>query len=107
MVAVLHCPNEMRRVPWTYNSEGPEVPHQVRGFLGNFSMLCAHTPCFTNCSACSDHVVEAYVSHGKSFIESVCNPHGGTEYLSEICGITSLALEVHEIDFDVSDEEDF
>ena len=46
---------------------GP-VPHMVRGQLNGFSQMCLTGQAFSQCTACSQTVVEQYKQRGWSFL---------------------------------------
>jgi len=63
------------------------VPHQIRGFLSNFSNKMVHAPAYEYCSACSDRIVDAYEDGGWEFIKRAMNETG---YVEEISGLAEL-----------------
>mmetsp|Transcript_14832 Transcript_14832/g.37142 ORF Transcript_14832/g.37142 Transcript_14832/m.37142 type:complete len:688 (+) Transcript_14832:84-2147(+) len=81
------------------------VPHQVRGFLANFSNVLIHGKPFEGCTACSSKVVDAYMRGGWEFLMRVFNEPG---YLEEVSGLKALteAADAAMADWDDEEEED-
>lgn len=81
-----------------------EVPHQIRGFLHNFSQSKLHTPAYKYCSACSDAVIQAYKSQGWDFVKQCLE---STEYLEEMCGLKQVQEEAEKASEALMEEIDF
>ncbi|QLL30271.1 hypothetical protein HG536_0A00880 [Torulaspora globosa] len=67
-----------------------ELPHQIRGFLNNFSTLKLRTPAYDHCSACCPSVVDSYKSLDWDFVRSALNDH---TYIEELSGLAKVQLE--------------
>ncbi|KAI9016019.1 hypothetical protein DFJ74DRAFT_635227 [Hyaloraphidium curvatum] len=82
------------------------VPHQIRGFLGQFSTMSIVGRRFTECTACSDKVIEEYLRNGYGFfLKAFQDP----KYIEELTGLAELhkATEAADAgDWDVDDDED-
>ncbi|CAI4064084.1 Atg7p SKDI_08G2180 [Saccharomyces kudriavzevii IFO 1802] len=75
-----------------------EIPHQIRGFLHNFSTLKLETPAYEHCPACSPKVIEAFTELGWEFVKKALeNPL----YLEEISGLSLIKQEVELLGNDV------
>lgn len=69
------------------------VPHQVRGYLSYFGNLIITGHRYDKCVACSDAVVDAYITRRNDFLlEAFNNP----KILEDITGITAMKLEESE-----------
>ena len=81
------------------------VPHQIRGFLHNFTNLPITGRSYDCCSACSDRIVNTYITEGWSFVEKCLNEQG---YVEELSGLAEVqrAAEAAAADIDFDDEED-
>lgn len=77
------------------------TPHQIRGFIRNFSMLKIVTPAYEKCSACSEEVVSACRVSGWDFVKQALN---NPEYVSTLSGLSHLQDAVNLLDFDENDE---
>lgn len=71
------------------------LPHSLRGYLTNFSHILPATERFTQCIACSDHVLNEYKEHGNEFLLKVFE---SADYLEKITGLEKYA----DLDNDVS-----
>ncbi|KAJ9509421.1 hypothetical protein QJQ45_001884 [Haematococcus lacustris] len=65
---------------------GP-VPHMVRGCLSGFTQTCMEAHAFSQCTACSHRVVDAYQQGGWAFLSRVIQEPG---YLEELTGLAAL-----------------
>ncbi|EJS43396.1 atg7p [Saccharomyces arboricola H-6] len=75
-----------------------EIPHQLRGFLYNFSILKLETPAYEHCPACSPKVVEAFADLGWEFVKKALeNPL----YVEEVSGLSQIKQEVELLGNDV------
>ncbi|KAI5962514.1 ATG7 [Candida pseudojiufengensis] len=86
------------------------APHQIRGFLNNFSQTSLYTPNYKHCSACSEIVLSKYKDEGWEFVKKCLND---TKYLEDICGLTQVQEEAEKAlqemtidDFDEDIDED-
>lgn len=64
-----------------------DVPHQIRGFLSNFSTLKLETPAYHHCSACSLQVVESCREAGWDFVKAALDDH---TYIERLCGLSKV-----------------
>jgi ubiquitin-like modifier-activating enzyme ATG7 len=71
------------------------VPHQIRGFLSNFSNISVTGRNYNCCSACSDNIVNAYVRDGWTFVEKALNDRGYVEELSGLKEVRNVRPQVH------------
>ncbi|ODV91270.1 hypothetical protein CANCADRAFT_14939, partial [Tortispora caseinolytica NRRL Y-17796] len=62
-------------------------PHQIRGYLHNFSTLTVHGPAYDACSACSPSVVSEWKASGWDFIMKALEDPG---YVEDLCGLRKL-----------------
>lgn len=77
------------------------IPHQIRGFLFDFSQILPATTAFSHCSACSQSVLDKYKEDGFNFLLRVFND---STYLEQICGLRDLHHDLaDEIIFDISE----
>lgn len=65
------------------------VPHQIRGFLSNFSNMLVIGKSYSCCSACSDTVVNAYTKDGWDFVRKALNEKG---YVEELSGLKEVSF---------------
>lgn len=68
------------------------VPHQIRGFLSNFTNISVVGRSYDCCSACSDKIVNAYRQDGWEFVKRVLNDIGYVEELSGLKEVRGTAL---------------
>lgn len=73
------------------------LPHSVRGYLTNYSHILPATERFSQCIACSDHVLNEYRDNGNEFLLRVFD---SAEYLEKITGLEEYA----DMDNDVSSD---
>jgi ubiquitin-like modifier-activating enzyme ATG7 len=81
------------------------VPHQIRGFLSNFSNMSIVGSSYNCCSACSDRIVDLYKTKGWSFVEKALNEKGYVEEVSGLKEVQRIA-EAAAADIEFSEEED-
>lgn len=67
-----------------------DVPHQIRGFLHNYTQNKLQTPNYKHCSACSEYVIEKFKELGWDFIKNCLND---AKYLEDVCGLSKVQLE--------------
>ena len=83
------------------------VPHQIRGFLGQFSNMCIEGRPYNCCSACSDKMVERYQKEGWDFVKRAINEKGWVEEVSGLAEVQKKAEQANEeLDWDEEDQED-
>ena len=64
------------------------VPHQIRGFLSNFSNVVTWGKCYECCSACSNAIIEAYRNDGWEFVKRALNER---DYVEELSGLKEVS----------------
>ena len=67
------------------------VPHQIRGFLTDYSNLVVRGRSYDCCSACSNKVLNAYETSGWDFVRRALNEEKYVEELSgllEVCDVS-------------------
>lgn len=69
------------------------VPHQVRGFLSNFTTLNIVGKSYDCCSGCSDRVLVAYEQDGWTFVERALN---SKDYVEELSGLKEVQRRAEE-----------
>ncbi|KAN0032972.1 hypothetical protein ACTA71_011179 [Dictyostelium dimigraforme] len=82
------------------------IPHQLRGFISHYQTLPLFSNPYKHCTACSDYIVNEYISKGYDFIIDVMND---SSILTKVCGIDDLKNSEVNIDWDIniSDDEDY
>jgi len=80
------------------------VPHQIRGFLANFTSLNIAGRAYDCCSACSDTVLDTYKADGWDFVERALNER---DYVEELSGLKEVhrAAEAAAADIEFSEDE--
>jgi len=63
------------------------LPHQIRGFLANFSNVLIVGSAFERCTACSPNVTGAYTRDGHAFLLKAFNQ---PDFLEEVSGLKDL-----------------
>ncbi|BGP53258.1 hypothetical protein JCM8202_002583 [Rhodotorula sphaerocarpa] len=84
------------------------VPHQIRGFLGNFDALKITGQAYNRCTGCSDAILAAYRSDAFGLVEKACED---AKYLEELTGLDKLGAETEKmlaegVDWEEEDGED-
>jgi ubiquitin-like modifier-activating enzyme ATG7 len=79
------------------------VPHQLRGFLSNFSTLQIVGAPYPHCSACSEPIVSRYTADGWTFVKKALGERGWVE---EVSGLAEVQKKAEEMEADVDWEED-
>ncbi|CAD6565237.1 MAG: Autophagy protein 7 [Cyphobasidiales sp. Tagirdzhanova-0007] len=74
--------------PWT--SVLGAVPHTIRGFLSDFNTIKITGQAYSNCTACSEKIVQAYEKEGFSMLQSAFDD---ASYLERITGLDKLQAE--------------
>jgi len=82
------------------------VPHQLRGFLGQFRNMPLVGAAYDKCTGCSETVLKAYETQGFSMLLEAFND---TKYLEKLTGLDKLFDEseaaLESVDWDDDDEE--
>ncbi|KAI1625315.1 autophagy-like protein 7 [Exophiala viscosa] len=81
------------------------VPHQIRGFLHNFTNMNVAGKAYDCCSACSEKVMDAYKSEGWEFVQKALNERDYVEELSGLKEVQRIA-EAAAADIEFSEEDD-
>ncbi|KAL1976416.1 hypothetical protein VTN31DRAFT_2698 [Thermomyces dupontii] len=63
------------------------VPHQIRGYLSNFSNVTVTGRSYGSCSACSDRILQAYEEEGWEFVQKALD---NREYIEELSGLKEV-----------------
>lgn len=89
----------------TPNADNPVglVPHQIRGFLGNYSNSLIVGHAYDRCSACSKPVLEGYLKEPWEFVLNAC---GNPTFLEDLTGLTEMKQEEVDWGFDDVDGND-
>ncbi|PWN43344.1 putative APG7-component of the autophagic system [Ceraceosorus guamensis] len=74
------------------------IPHQIRGFLAQFSNLLIVGQAYERCTACSPAIVEAYRKDGFDMLLKAFNDE---VYLEKITGLDKLKAETEALDADL------
>lgn len=77
------------------------LPHQIRGFVANFSQLVITGNAFNKCTACSAHIVAEYRQRGFDFLRQAFNH---PTYLEDLTGLTDLLCATKKISIDWDDD---
>ncbi|KAL6946831.1 hypothetical protein ACO0QE_001683 [Hanseniaspora vineae] len=88
------------------NCLGDPTPHQIRGFLNNFTNVCLETPQYNHCSACSFPVTSAYLQDGWAFVQAALdNP----KIVEDLSGLTQVQEDAERRleELDLSEFDDF
>ena len=88
------------------NCLGDPTPHQIRGFLSDFTNVRLETPQYNHCSACSSPVVSAYLQDGWAFVKTaIDNP----KIVEDLSGLTKVQEDAEKrlAELDLSDFNDF
>lgn len=99
---------DLHRAPHNALTKFGETPHQIRGFLHNFTQNKLSIPAYKHCSACSEIVVEMYKTGQWQFVRNCLN---STEYLEDVCGLKGVQEEAERAvaqmmdDISLSDED--
>ncbi|KAL1846043.1 Autophagy protein 7 [Paecilomyces lecythidis] len=79
------------------------VPHQIRGFLSNFSNISVVGRSYDCCSACSDNIVEAYKADSWEFVKRALNEKG---YVDELSGLKEVQRQAEAAADDIEWDDD-
>lgn len=77
------------------------VPHQIRGFLSNFTNLSVTGRSYDCCSACSDKILSAYKTDGWEFVKKALNDK---DYIEELSGLKEVREQYFAESFPFADE---
>lgn len=80
-----------------------DIPHQIRGFLNNFSTLKLSTPAYTHCSACCPEIVSSCRELGWDFVKAALDDH---TYIERLSGLTNVQQEAERVTGEWADEDD-
>lgn len=86
LISVLQHPDH-QKIDANSKSILGDVPHQIRGFLHNFTQHKLSAPKYKYCSACSQSVVDEYLANGWEFVKQCLND---VNYLEQLCGLKSV-----------------
>ncbi|OAC98508.1 hypothetical protein MUCCIDRAFT_157418 [Mucor lusitanicus CBS 277.49] len=115
MVSLLQHPDGINAKADTSNNQTQSsgsilglLPHQIRGFLGQFSNMLIVGQAYEKCTACSEKILNAYDENHLSFVKQVLKD---PLYLEEITGLAAMKKESESLleDWDIEndDEDDF
>ncbi|GAM85842.1 hypothetical protein ANO11243_038500 [Dothideomycetidae sp. 11243] len=79
------------------------VPHQLRGFMSNWSTLTIRGKAYDCCSACSPAIVDAFDRDGWGFVRRAISEQG---YVEEVSGLAEVQRRAEEAADDMAWEED-
>ncbi|CAI0557908.1 unnamed protein product [Linum tenue] len=79
------------------------LPHQIRGYLFDFSQMKLVGRSFDRCTACSLTVVKEYRERGLEFLLQAINH---PTYLADLTGLTELTKSANSFDIDWDDDGD-
>eukprot|EP01047_Picozoa_sp_COSAG01_P052865 COSAG01_NODE_5603_length_4152_cov_6.246237_1_plen_719_part_00 len=102
LINLCHHPNKAlasAAAATSSNTKSPlgSVPHQVRGFVSDFSNMILAAKPFNCCTACSNTVRQEYRDRGVTFVlEALQKP----AYLEELTGLAELQRRAAEADLD-------
>jgi ubiquitin-like modifier-activating enzyme ATG7 len=76
--------------------QGPlsTVPHQIRGFLGNFDTMKIWGPSYPSCSACSPNITKAWREQGWEFVKQALNT---PDIINDISGLSEVQKRAEEL----------
>lgn len=80
------------------------VPHQIRGFLSNFTNISVVGRSYDCCSACSDNIINAYKQDGWLFVQRALNERG---YVEELSGLKEVQQKAEATAAEVEWDEEF
>ncbi|KAH6590380.1 hypothetical protein BASA50_009355 [Batrachochytrium salamandrivorans] len=79
------------------------IPHQIRGYLGQFSNVLVAGHAYDKCPACSKVILEEYKKMGHTFLlKGLSDP----KYLEDLSGLTELQNLSNDLDIEWDDEGD-
>lgn len=64
-----------------------ELPHQIRGFLHNFSLMKISGMAYPQCSACSECIINEWNREKWMFVLRAINE---PDYVEELCGLREV-----------------
>lgn len=89
--ATAPAPSSRSREGDVYQHPLGTVPHQIRGFLSDFSNVAIAGQSYDCCSACSSTVVTAYRNDGWEFVQRALNEDDYVESLSGLKEVSFLS----------------
>lgn len=99
LVALLHHPKgpeaaaaDAPSSSTTPNADNPVglIPHQIRGFLGNYSHMLIVGHAYDKCTACSAPVLRGYCQDPFGFVQRACS---SPSFLEDLTGLSELKNE--------------
>ncbi|TKX21483.1 putative ubiquitin-like modifier-activating enzyme atg7 [Elsinoe australis] len=79
------------------------VPHQLRGFMSNWSTMTIKGKAYDCCSACSPKIVGEYEREGWEFVKKAVSEQG---YVEEVSGLAEVQRRAEEVADDVDWDEE-
>ncbi|KAI9268978.1 hypothetical protein BDA99DRAFT_503146 [Phascolomyces articulosus] len=104
MVSVLQHADGMEAAASDSDCVLGRVPHQVRGFLGQFHNMLIVGQSYANCTGCSEKVIEAYQQDPLQFIKKILHD---PEHLEQVSGIAQMKAESEALLDQDWEEDDF
>ncbi|KAI8994652.1 ubiquitin-like conjugating enzyme [Pilobolus umbonatus] len=111
MVSIIQHPEGIHAQADTATTTQPSsilglLPHQIRGFLGQFSNMLITGQVYDKCTACSEKIINEYEQDSLVFLKKVLND---SLYLESVTGLDKLKEESEALlsDWTHSDEDDF
>ncbi|KAI5968216.1 alp4 [Candida margitis] len=89
LVSILQQP-EKQKAKHSDTTTFGTTPHQIRGFLQNFSQSTLYAPSYVHCSACSENVITEYNQNKWDFVKRCLNE---PSYLEDLCGLKKVQEE--------------
>ncbi|KAG1349719.1 hypothetical protein G6F62_003489 [Rhizopus arrhizus] len=95
MVSLIQHPKGVDAGPDTTQTQSPSsilglLPHQIRGFLGQFNNMLIVGQAYDKCTACSEKIVSAYDKEPLAFVKKVLQD---PIHLEDITGLAELKAE--------------
>ena len=91
MSNILHHPRGARAPSEAGAESSPSplgpLPHSIRGSLNGFTQMSITGQAFSQCTACSACVVDAYAERGNELVVDAIND---PKYLEDLTGLTAL-----------------
>lgn len=103
LISILQHPKRQFASPDDENILGL-VPHQIRGFLHNYSNVKLQAPNYKHCSACSLPVLQEFDRSGWQFVKRALANH---KYVEDISGLTKVQEEAEKaaLEFELQEAE--
>jgi len=96
LIALLHHPQKQKAGNDQSTALGI-IPHQMRGFLSDFGVRLLFGQAFDKCTACSNPILNAYMSSGNEFLFEAFNK---PSYLEDLSGLTQLKRDTENVSVD-------